>query len=208
MRTFLIIALGLLALGAASWGGESGGVGKTGGAGLVKATFAGGCFWCMEPPFEQLEGVVSVTAGYTGGETVNPTYEEVSTGRTGHAEAVEILFDPARISYTQLLEVFWMNIDPTDDDGQFSDRGDQYRTAIFFHDAEQERLARESKAKQQASGRYRSAILTQIVPAGPFYPAEEEHQDYYRKNPRQYKEYRTGSGRDRIRKDLWGEENR
>jgi len=171
---------------------------------LATATFAGGCFWCMEPPFEHLDGVVSVEAGYTGGEKENPSYEEVSSGRTGHAEAVRIRYDPARISYAELLEVFWINVDPTDDDGQFADRGDQYRTAIFYHDAEQERLARESKAKLQASGRFRSAILTQIVPAGPFYPAEEYHQDYYRKNPLRYEYYRSGSGRDRILRDLWG----
>lgn len=173
---------------------------------LAKATFAGGCFWCMEPPFAKLAGVVSVTPGYTGGEKANPTYEAVCTGRTGHAEAVEILFDPEQIGYGELLDVFWRNINPTDDGGQFADRGSQYRTVIFCHDAEQERLARESKAELQASGKFDSPIRTEIVSAGPFYPAEEYHQDYYRKNPVRYEYYRYGSGRDRYLKELWGKE--
>jgi methionine-S-sulfoxide reductase len=171
-----------------------------------KATFAGGCFWCMEPPFVKLDGVLSVTPGYTGGEKANPTYEEVCSGRTGHAEAVEILFDPAKIGYGEMLEVFWQNIDPTDGGGQFADRGTQYRTAIFFHNAGQERLARESKAKLQASGKFTSPIRTEVVPAAIFYPAEEYHQDYYRKNPVRYEYYRYGSGRDRYLKDVWGKE--
>ena len=172
---------------------------------MAKATFAGGCFWCMEPPFAKLAGVISVTPGYTGGEKVNPTYEEVCSGRTGHTEAVEILYDAERVGYAQLLDVFWRNINPTDGGGQFADRGSQYRTAIFCHDAEQERLARDSKAGLQASGKFDTPIRTEIVPAGIFYPSEEYHQDYYRKNPLRYDNYRYGSGRDRYLKDVWGE---
>lgn len=171
---------------------------------LAKATFAGGCFWCMEPPFEKLDGVVSVTSGYTGGHKKNPTYDEVSAGGTGHAEAVEILYDPAKISYAQLLEVFWHNIDPTVKDRQFCDVGRQYRSAIFYHDEEQKRLAEQSKQKLLASGRF-TAIYTEIVPASAFYPAEEYHQDFYKKNPVRYKLYRTGCGRDRRLQELWGE---
>jgi methionine-S-sulfoxide reductase len=172
-----------------------------------KATFAGGCFWCMEPPFAKLDGVISVIPGYTGGEKANPTYEEVCSGRTGHAEAVEIVYAPAKIDYAELLEVFWQNIDPTDGGGQFADRGSQYRTAIFFHDAGQERLARESKAKLQDTGKFTSPIRTEIVPVQTFYPAEEYHHDYYRKNPVRYEAYRYGSGRGRFLKEVWGGEN-
>jgi len=171
-----------------------------------KAIFAGGCFWCMEGPFEKLPGVISVTSGYTGGSKVNPTYEEVSSGSTGHAESVEILFDPSKISYSKLLEVFWMQIDPTDDDGQFVDRGGQYRSAIFYLNDEQKRLAEESKAKLAQSGRFDQPILTQIKPASTFYPAEEYHQDYYKKNPIRYHWYRGGSGRDRFLDRVWGED--
>lgn len=172
---------------------------------MATAIFAGGCFWCMEPPFAMLAGVISVTPGYTGGEKANPTYEEVCSGRTGHAEAVEIQFDPEKTGYGELLEVFWRNIDPSDGGGQFADRGSQYRTAIFVHDGEQERLAHESKAKLQAVGKFTSPIRTEIVAAGIFYPAEEYHQDYYRKNPVRYENYRYGSGRERYLKEVWGE---
>jgi len=169
---------------------------------LARATFAGGCFWCMEPPFEKIPGVASVTSGYTGGEQVNPTYEEVSSGRTGHAEAVEILYDPAKVTYAQLLEVFWHNVDPTQADGQFCDHGRQYRTAIYTHDAEQKRLAEESK--QQVLAKLQKTVVTEIVPAARFYPAEEYHQDFYRRNPVRYYTYRAGCGRDRRLKELWG----
>lgn len=169
---------------------------------LSRATFAGGCFWCMEPPFEKIPGVASVTSGYTGGEQVNPTYEEVSSGRTGHAEAVEILYDPAKVTYAQLLDVFWHNIDPLQADGQFCDHGRQYRTGIYTHDAEQKQLAEQSKA--QVTAKFQRPIVTEIVPAGRFYPAEEYHQDYYRRNAVRYFTYRAGCGRDRRLQELWG----
>ena len=166
------------------------------------ATFAGGCFWCMEPPFDRLNGVVSTTSGYTGGNKTDPTYEEVSSGGTGHAESVEVLYDPAKISYERLLDVFWHNVDPTQGDGQFCDHGHQYRTAIFYHDAEQKRLAEESREKVQA--RLQKPVVTEIVAASRFYPAEEYHQDFYKKNPVRYYTYRAGCGRDRRLKELWG----
>ncbi len=177
------------------------------GPGLAKATFAGGCFWCMEPPFDKLDGVISTTSGYTGGERRHPTYGEVSSGRTAHAEAVEVVYDPVKISYAQLLDVFWVNIDPLTRNRQFCDHGAQYRTAIFFHDAEQERLARESKRRIEASGRFADPVVTQIVEAAEFWAAEDYHQDYYMKNPIRYKFYRFGCGRDRRLKELWGDDN-
>ncbi len=167
-----------------------------------KATFAGGCFWCMEPPFDELDGVVSTISGYIGGHTVDPTYDEVSAGITGHAEAVEIQYDPEKVSYERLLEVFWRNIDPTVKDRQFCDHGSQYRTAVFFHDAEQRRLAEESKRALVGSGKF-TRVHTEIVPASRFYPAEEYHQDYYRKNPLRYKFYRHSCGRDERLRELW-----
>jgi peptide-methionine (S)-S-oxide reductase len=171
---------------------------------LAEATFAGGCFWCMEPPFDKLDGVVSTTSGYTGGTTRNPTYEEVSAGGTGHAESVRVVFDPAKVSYERLLEVFWHNVDPLARDRQFCDAGNQYRSAIFYHDGEQKRLAEASKAALEASGRLKGPIQTQIVPAGEFWPAEDYHQDYYEKNPIRYKFYRAGCGRDARLKEVWG----
>ena len=175
-----------------------------GAGGLATATFAGGCFWCMEPPFDELDGVTSTTSGYTGGHKVNPTYEEVSAGTTGHAEAVQVVYDPARITYERLLEVFWRNTDPTTPDAQFCDHGSQYRSAVFYHDPEQRRLAEESKRALEAAGRLKARIVTEIVPAGAFYPAEEYHQDYYKKNPIRYKLYRLGCGRDQRLSELWG----
>jgi peptide-methionine (S)-S-oxide reductase len=171
---------------------------------LEKATFAGGCFWCMEAPFDKLDGVVSVTSGYTGGEKKAPTYEEVSAGGTGHAESVQIVYDPARIGYPKLLDVFWHNIDPTVRDRQFCDAGHQYRSAIFYHGAEQKRLAEESKLALERVKPFREPIVTEIVAAGTFYPAEEYHQNYYRKNPLRYAYYRRGCGRDKRLKELWG----
>jgi peptide-methionine (S)-S-oxide reductase len=170
---------------------------------LAKATFAGGCFWCMEPPFDKLDGVVSTTSGYTGGRVPNPSYEQVSSGGTGHLEAVEVAYDPARISYEELLEVFWRNVDPTDSAGQFCDRGEQYGTAVFFHDEEQRRLAEESKQKIADSGILKKPITTPIRPAPAFYAAETYHQDYYEKNPIRYKFYRSRCGRDRVLEKLW-----
>lgn len=174
---------------------------------LKIATFAGGCFWCMEPPFEKLEGVVEVVAGYTGGHTPRPTYEAVCSGTTGHAEAVRVTYDPARIGFDRLLEVFWQNIDPTDFDGQFADKGHQYRTAIFYHDAEQERLARASKTKLEKSGKFKHPIATEISPAGVFHLAEDYHQDYFKKQPSHYKRYRKGSGREDFLRETWGGES-
>jgi peptide-methionine (S)-S-oxide reductase len=171
---------------------------------LAKATFAGGCFWCMEPPYDKLDGVVSTTSGYIGGRTQNPTYEAVSAGGTGHAEAVEIVYDPAKVSYAKLLDVFWRNIDPTVRNRQFCDVGDQYRSAIFYHDAEQKRLAEASKAALAKSKPFPQPIVTEIVPAGVFTAAEAYHQDYYVKNPLRYKFYRYSCGRDQRLEELWG----
>ena len=169
------------------------------------ATFAGGCFWCMQPPFENLPGVISTTVGYTGGHTKNPTYEEVSAGDTGHAESVQIVFDPTRIRYEQLLDVFWHNVDPITPEAQFCDRGHQYRSAIFYHSEEQRRLAEESKERLDASTRFDRPIVTEIVAATEFYPAEEYHQKYHEKNPARYSFYRWNCGRDQRLKQLWGE---
>jgi peptide methionine sulfoxide reductase msrA/msrB len=169
------------------------------------ATFAGGCFWCMEPPFEKINGVVAVIAGYTGGHMANPTYEEVSSGTTGHVEAIQVKFDPAKVTYSQLLDVFWKQIDPTDSAGQFVDRGGQYRSVIFYHNDEQKRLAEESKQALDKSGRFQKPVVTEIIKAGPFYQAEDYHQDYYKKNPIRYKFYRFNSGRDQFLKKEWGD---
>lgn len=174
-------------------------------AATAQATFAGGCFWCMEPPFDKLPGVVSTTSGYTGGKLDNPTYEQVSAGGTGHAESVRVVFDPAKVSYVKLLDVFWHNIDPTAKDRQFCDSGHQYRSAIFYLDEEQKKLAEESLARLKNSGRF-PQIHTEIVAAGKFWPAEEYHQDYYKKNPIRYKFYRFNCGRDRRLEELWGKE--
>ena len=168
------------------------------------ATVAGGCFWCMEPPFERLDGVVSVVSGYSGGTEVNPTYQQVAGGRTSHTESVEILFDPEVISYEKILEVFWMNIDPTQVDGQFADRGKQYRTAIFYHDDEQKAQAEASKKKLEESGKFDKPIFTEIEAFTAFYPAEDYHQDYYKKNEMHYKMYRKGSGREGFLERTWG----
>jgi peptide-methionine (S)-S-oxide reductase len=171
---------------------------------VARATFAGGCFWCMEQPFDELPGVVATTSGYTGGQKLDPTYEEVSAGVTGHAEAVQVLYDPKKISYEKLLEVFWHNIDPTTGDRQFCDVGTQYRPAIFFHDEMQKRLAEESKKEIERTKRFSQPIIVPIVPASRFYPAEEYHQDFYKKSPVRYKTYRFGCGRDARLKELWG----
>jgi peptide-methionine (S)-S-oxide reductase len=169
------------------------------------ATFAGGCFWCMEPPFDVLPGVISTTSGYTGGHKPNPTYEEVSAGGTGHAEAVKIVYDAAKISYAQLLDVFWKNIDPLTPNRQFCDVGSQYRSAIFHHDDEQKRLAETSKSALEKSGRFKAPIVTEIVPASAFYNAEEYHQDYYKKNPLRFNFYKYSCGRAARLAELWGE---
>ena len=168
------------------------------------ATFAGGCFWCMESPFESMDGVYSVVSGYTGGSKLDPTYEEVSSGTTGHTEAVEVRYDPKRVTYEALLEVFWHNIDPLAKNFQFCDHGSQYRSGIYPLDAAQTKAAEASKQALAASGRFQQPIATEIVAAGRFWPAEEYHQDYYKKNPIRYKVYRTSCGRDRRLEAVWG----
>jgi len=188
----VVVAGALLAGGAAAQG-------------TAKATFAGGCFWCMEPPYDKLPGVLSTTSGYMGGKKRSPTYEEVSTGTTGHTEVVQVVYDPAKVSYEKLLEVFWRNIDPTVRDQQFCDVGSQYRTAIFYHDEEQKRLAEASKAALEKSKPFKAPIVTPVQAAGEFWPAEDYHQDYYKKNPVRYKLYRFNCGRDARLEELWGE---
>ena len=198
-----IVQLALLLLSAALAPKPPGA--EASGAGLWRATFAGGCFWCMEAPFDQLPGVVSVTSGYAGGREKSPTYEQVSSGSTGHAESVQVLYDPKKIGYADLLRVFWHNVDPTTPNRQFCDAGTQYRSAIFYYDEEQHRLAEESKKAIEASKRLPGPVVTQIVPASDFFPAEEYHQHFYKKNPVRYHMYRNGCGRDRRLKELWGE---
>jgi peptide-methionine (S)-S-oxide reductase len=169
------------------------------------ATFAGGCFWCMEPPFDKLEGVLSTVSGYSGGKTKNPDYKQVSTGRTGHAEVLQVKFDPEVISFTTLLEVFWLNVDPTRVDGQFCDSGNQYRPEIFYHNDEQKKAAEESKSNLISKKPFPESIKVEITKAQHFYAAEDYHQDYYLKNPIRYKYYRHSCGRDKKLKTLWGE---
>ena len=170
----------------------------------AKATFAGGCFWCMEEVFEAVEGVISVTSGYTGGQVANPSYKDVSAGITGHAEAVEVLYDPAKVTYEQLLDVFWRNVDPVTPNQQFCDVGVQYRSAIFYHDDVQKRAAESSKAAIEQSKRFHEPIVTQIAAGSQFFPAEEYHQDFYKKNPFRYKAYKFNCGRAQRLSDLWG----
>ena len=207
----LAVLVGAGALGALVMGGSPGPSGaeapKPESARL--ATFAGGCFWCMEPPFEKLDGVSSVVSGYSGGKEENPSYEQVSGGATGHAEAVQVTYDPAKISYGELLAVFWRQVDPTDPDGQFVDRGAQYRTAIFWHDEEQRYLAGLSQEKLEQSGRYGDQpIVTEIERFRRFWPAEDYHQDYYKRNSVRYKFYRYRSGRDQYLDETWGDERK
>jgi peptide-methionine (S)-S-oxide reductase len=172
---------------------------------LDTAVFAGGCFWCMEPPFDALPGVVSTTSGYSGGRVVDPTYEQVSGGATGHTEVVRVIFDPARVGYARLLDVFWRNVDPLTPNAQFCDQGSQYRSAIFHRGEDQRRQADSSRQALERSGRFRRPVVTEVVPAAPFYPAEAYHQDYYTKNPIRYKFYRGRCGRDARLAELWGE---
>ena len=177
-----------------------------GNKGLEYATFAGGCFWCMEHPFESLDGVTEVLSGYGGGKSKNPTYAEVSSGRSGHLEVVRITFDPGKVSYKELLDVFWRQIDPTDGGGQFVDRGSQYESAIFYESEEQREVAEASRKALAESGRFSKPIVTEIIKATEFYPAEDYHQDYYKENPVRYNIYRFGSGRDRFLDAVWGSE--
>ncbi|MDP3261134.1 MAG: peptide-methionine (R)-S-oxide reductase MsrB [Thermodesulfovibrionales bacterium] len=175
---------------------------------LEKAIFAGGCFWCMESPFESLDGVIDVVSGYTGGHKENPTYEEVSSGTTGHIEAIQIVYNPSKITYEELLEVFWMQIDPTDSGGQFADKGSRYRTAIFYHSEEQKMLAERSKEELQKSGRFQKPVVTMILPEAKFYRAEDYHQDYYKNQSSRYKLYRDNSGRDQFIEKAWSGEKK
>ena len=175
---------------------------------LQTAIFAGGCFWCMEPPYDDLPGIISTTVGYTGGHVENPSYEDVTTGETGHAEAIKIVFDSTKISYSELLQVFWRNIDPTNPFGQFADRGSQYRTAIFYLNEDQKKAAERSKQELEESGKFKDPIVTQIVKASEFYEAEEYHQEFYKKNPLRYNSYKIGSGRAGYLKKTWGEEEK
>lgn len=172
------------------------------------ATFAGGCFWCMEGPFDAEPGVIKVVSGYTGGHKENPTYEEVCSETTGHYEAIQVTYDPTVVSYSRLLEIYWRQIDPTDPGGQFNDRGQSYRTAIFYHDQEQKMAAELSKRALNESGRFDEPIVTEILPASTFYPAEDYHQKYYKKDPLRYHMYRTGSGRDDFLKRVWRDKKR
>lgn len=201
MMTRSIAGLSLLAAVAMAGAAyaQSAAPGKT-----EKATFAGGCFWCVEADFDKVEGVISTTSGYIGGKTANPSYRQVSSGGTGHAEAVEIVFDPAKVSYEKLLQVFWRNIDPVAKDRQFCDSGDMYRSAIFFHGSEQRALAEKSKKDIEASGKFTQPIATELVAASTFYPAENYHQDYHKKNPSKYAFYRWNCGRDRRLEQIWG----
>jgi len=201
MTTYLFGIIGLIGIGlllAASGAGAA--------ENRARAIFAGGCFWCMEKPFEELAGVFSVTSGYTGGRTANPTYENY--GAAGHVEAVEIVYDPARVSYAKLLELFWRQIDPTDGGGQFVDRGHAYTSGIFYLDEQQRQEAEKSKKELAARGVFARPLVTPILPAAPFYPAEEYHQDYYKKNPIRYRIYRGGSGRDQFLEKVWGKEGK
>ncbi|MGQ0587403.1 MAG: peptide-methionine (S)-S-oxide reductase MsrA [Gammaproteobacteria bacterium] len=190
MKLRLVTAAALLAAAPAALASEA------------VATFAGGCFWCTESDFEKVPGVISAVSGYIGGQTAKPTYEEVSAGRTGHAEAVEVRYDPAKVSYVKLLAAYWHSVDPTVKDRQFCDHGSQYRTAIFVHDAEQRKLAESTRA--DVAKQLGVTIYTEIAEAGTFYPAEDYHQDYYKKNPVRYKFYRGGCGRDARLKEVWG----
>ena len=195
------IAASLLILGGAAQAAQSPANTPT-----AKATLAGGCFWCMEPPYDELDGVISTISGYIGGTKKNPTYEEVSAGTTGHTEAVQITYNPTKISYERLLDVFWRNIDPLTANAQFCDSGSQYRSGIFYHDEAQKKLAEASKKRVQS--RFKQPVVTEITSATEFYPAEDYHQDYYQKNPLRYKLYRYSCGRDQRLEELWGDEKK
>ena len=198
----LWIAVLVLALPAGGWAQAQHQAGAK--PATARATFAGGCFWCMEEVYEKVPGVIAAVSGYMGGHVKNPTYEQVSAAGTGHAEVVQVEYDPAQVSYARLLEVFWRNIDPTQKDGQFCDHGPQYRSGIFYQDEEQKRLAESSRAALQKSKPFKGEIVTEITKSSQFYPAEGYHQDFYLKNPTRYKFYKSGCGRDARLKQLWG----
>jgi len=200
----LLAALACGAVLAVFTGGSEPVVAQETGEGLATAVFAGGCFWCMEPPFDKLDGVHSTISGYTGGQVENPTYKQVSAGGTGHTEVVQVTYDPAKVSFEKLLEVFWVNIDPEAENRQFCDRGSQYRSGIFYLDDAQRAAAEASKAELEGSGRL-DRVVTEVTALETFYPAEEYHQDYYEKNPIRYKWYRNGCGRDSRLEELWGD---
>lgn len=210
MRKLLIIFVLIFFMGSYSWiqAEDSGQKNDTGNENVEVATFAGGCFWCMQPPFDKVDGVVKTTVGYTGGPEKNPTYKQVSYGKTGHTESVEIIYDPDTISYDELLQVFWMNIDPTDSGGQFVDRGKQYRPAIFYHNESQKNAAEKSKEKLDKSGRFDKPVVVEITEASEFYPAEEYHQMFYKKDKLRYKTYRMGSGRDQFIEKHWRKQDK
>jgi peptide-methionine (S)-S-oxide reductase len=192
-------ALFMALLAHLAWAADSGGESRQ-----ETATFAGGCFWCLEEALDKVDGVLSTTSGYTGGQKASPTYEEVSAGRTGHTESVQVMYDPQKVSYATLLDVFWHNIDPTTTDQQFCDKGHQYRSAIFYHGDAQKRLAEESKQRLDKAKPFKEAIVTEITPASEFYPAEEYHQNFYQKNPIRYKFYKYNCGRAQRLEALWG----
>ena len=197
-KLFTTTLLSILLLGTQLQAGETP-------EGMSVATFAGGCFWCMEPPFDKVDGVLSTTSGYTGGHVKNPSYEMTSSGKTGHTEAVQIVFDPNKVSYEELLKIYWRNIDPTTPDRQFCDKGNQYRSEIFYHNEEQKRLAEASKLEVEKTKSFSEPVVTPITPASEFYAAEDYHQDYYQKNPIRYNYYRFACGRDKRLNELWGE---
>src|ERR1700681_1245348 len=196
--------LAVMAVAAAAWTAAPAQA-PTPAAPTAVATFAGGCFWCVESDFDKVPGVTATISGYTGGSKVNPTYQEVSSGGTGHAESVEVIYDPKKVSYEKLLDTFWVSIDPTVKDRQFCDSGNQYRTAIFYHDEAQRKAAEASRAALEKTKPFKEPLVTQIEMAGAFYPAEEYHQDYYKKNPVRYQIYRSGCGRDARLRELWGD---
>ncbi len=204
-RRFIFSLLVLLGLGQQVSAQGPSAAGSTAAPATAKAVFAGGCFWCVESDFDKVPGVLSTTSGYTGGRTLNPTYQQVSSNTTGHAEVVEIVFDPAIVSYAQLVEHFWRTIDPTTKDQQFCDRGTPYRSAIFAVNAEQLKVAQASKAALEKSKPFKEPVVTEVLLASTFYPAEDYHQDYYKKNPVRYKYYRTRCGRDARLQQLWGD---
>lgn len=207
LRTKTGVLLGMWLVASAAWGKDGETAPPTPAKpGTEEAIFAGGCFWCMEPPFESLKGVLSVTSGYTGGKVPKPTYEQVSGGGTGHAEAVKIVFNPQELSYDKLLHIFWREIDPLTPDAQFCDRGSQYRSGVFYTNEAQKKAAETSKEELEKSGRFKSKIVTEVTAATTFYPAEEYHQDYYKKNPIRYKFYRSGCGRDAALDKIWGKD--
>lgn len=204
VRQFLKLSLATLAMGSAALAFAQPPATAPAPAKTEKATFAGGCFWCVESDFDKVPGVISTTSGYTGGKTVNPSYEQVSSHTTGHAEAVEVVYDPSKVSYAQLVDFYWHSIDPTVKDQQFCDHGSPYRTVIFTHDENQMKIALASRAALEKNKPFKEPIVTEIQAAGAFYPAEDYHQDYYKKNPIRYKFYRTSCRRDARLQEIWG----